>query len=67
MNVVNFVDCLQVLHKFYGVTYRKLSEHSGINYSSIRCMCCNEQNVLSERKTEEAIINLKAVYSTFRK
>mgnify|MGYP004538948063 FL=1 len=63
MNTVNLVDCLQVLHKFYGVSYKKLSDHSGINYSSLRCMCCNEENVLSEEKTADAVKKLKQIYS----
>ena len=62
MNTVNLVDCLKVLNKFYGVSYKKLSEHSGINYSSLRCMCCNEENVLSEEKTSSAVRNLKQIY-----
>lgn len=63
MNTVNIVDCLQVLHKFYGVSYKKLSDHSGINYSSLRCMCCNEENVLSEEKKVDAVKKLKQIYS----
>ncbi|MEL5897810.1 hypothetical protein AAGC94_06980 [Clostridium sporogenes] len=63
INVLNFADGIFALHKFYGVSIKALSQHSGVNYNTMRVICALEENKLSERNTELAIKNLKAVYS----
>lgn len=66
INVLNFADGIVALNKYYGVSMRALSEHSGVNYSTMRVICALEENRLNEAKTELAIRNLKAVYSANR-
>ena len=64
MNVLNFADGIFALNKYYGVSMRALSEFSGINYNTMRVICALEENtVLSDEKTAEAIRKLKLVYA----
>lgn len=64
MNVLNFADGIFALNKYYGVSMRALSEFSGINYNTMRVICATEENtVLSDEKTAEAIRKLKLVYA----
>ena len=64
MNVLNFADGIFALNKYYGVSMRALSEFSGINYNTMRVICALEENtVLSDEKTAEAIRRLKLVYA----
>lgn len=63
INVLNFADAIFALHKWYGVSIKALAEHSGVNYNTMRVIVALEENKLSERKTELAIRNLRAVYS----
>lgn len=64
MNVLNFADGIFALNKYYGVSMRALSEFSGINYNTMRVICATEENtVLSDEKTAEAIRRLKLVYA----
>lgn len=62
MNILNFADGLFALNKFYGVSMKALSEHTGINYNTMRVMCILEDKVICDEKCAEAIENLKAVY-----
>lgn len=64
MNVLNFADGIFALNKYYGVSMRALSEFSGINYNTMRVICATEENtVLSDENTAEAIRKLKLVYA----
>lgn len=64
MNVLNFADGIFALNKYYGISMRALSEFSGINYNTMRVICATEENtVLSDEKTAEAIKRLKLVYA----
>ena len=64
MNVLNFADGIFALNKYYGVSMRALSEFSGINYNTMRVICALEENtVLSDENTAEAIRRLKLVYA----
>ncbi len=64
MNVLNFADGIFALNKYYGVSMRALSEFSGINYNTVRVICATEENtVLSDENTAEAIRKLKLVYA----
>ena len=64
MNVLNFADGIFALNKYYGVSMRALSEFSGINYNTMRGICATEENtVLSDENTAEAIRKLKLVYA----
>lgn len=64
MNVLNFADGIFALNKYYGISMKALSEFSGINYNTMRAICATEENtVLSDEKTAEAIRKLKLVYA----
>lgn len=63
INVLNFEDGIFVLHKWYGISIKALAMYSGVNYNTMRVIVALEENKLSERKTELAIRNLRAVYS----
>ena len=64
MNVLNFADGIFALNKYYGISMRALSEFSGINYNTMRVICALEENtVLSDENTAEAIRRLKLVYA----
>lgn len=64
MNVLNFADGIFALNKYYGISMKTLSEFSGINYNTMRVICATEENtVLSDEKTAEAIRRLKLVYA----
>lgn len=64
MNVLNFADGIYALNKYYGVSMKTLAEFSGINYNTMRVICATEENtVLSDEKTAEAIRRLKLVYA----
>lgn len=62
MNVLNFADGIFALNKFFGVSMKALSEHTGINYNTMRSICALEEKIISDEKCAEAIENLKAVY-----
>ncbi|MDU6341658.1 MAG: hypothetical protein E6583_09980 [Clostridium sp.] len=64
MNVLNFADGIFALNKYYGISMKALSEFSGINYNTMRVICALEENtVLSDENTAEAIRRLKLVYA----
>lgn len=63
INVLNFEDGIFALHKWYGISIKSLAMHSGVNYNTMRIIVALEENKLSERKTELAIRNLRAIYS----
>lgn len=64
MNVLNFADGIFALNKYYGISMKALSEFSGINYNTMRVICATEENtVLSDENTAEAIRKLKLVYA----
>lgn len=64
MNVLNFADGIFALNKYYGISMKALSEFSGINYNTMRVICATEENtVLSDENTAEAIKRLKLVYA----
>lgn len=62
MNELNFVDGIKTLNKLYGVTLKALANHTGINYSTLRCMCNLEYKCISNANCREAIQNLKIIY-----
>lgn len=64
INVLNFADGIFALNKYYGVSMKALAKFSGINYNTMRAICATEENtVLSDEKTAEAIRKLKLVYA----
>lgn len=64
MNVLNFADGIFALNKYYGISMKALSEFSGISYNTMRVICALEENtVLSDENTAEAIRRLKLVYA----
>ena len=64
MNVLNFADGIFALNKYYGISMKALSEFSWINYNTMRVICALEENtVLSDENTAEAIRRLKLVYA----
>ena len=63
INVLNFADGIFALNKYYGISMKTLAEFSGINYNTMRVICATEENtVLSDKKTAEAITRLKLIY-----
>lgn len=62
MNVLNFADGIFALNKFYGVSMKALSDHTGINYNTMRVICALEEKVICDEKCVEAIERLTAVY-----
>lgn len=62
MNVLNFADGIFALNKFFGISMKALSEHTGINYRTMRVICALEEKIISDEKCAEAIESLKAVY-----
>ena len=67
MNVLNFADGIFALNKYYGISMKALSEFSGINYNTMRVICALEENtVLSDENTAEAIRRLKLVYAKIK-
>lgn len=63
INTLNFADGIFALNKYYGISMKALAEFSGINYNTMRVICATEENiVLSNEKTDEAIRRLKLIY-----
>lgn len=63
INALNFADGIFALNKYYGISMKALAEFSGINYNTMRVICATEENiVLSNEKTDEAIRRLKLIY-----
>lgn len=63
INELNFLDAVYCLHKFFGISYKAISKHADIGYSTLRVMVSKESVEISEKKLKKAITNLKEVYS----
>lgn len=63
---LNFLDSIYCLHELFGISYKAISKHTDIGYSTLRVMVSKESIEVSEKKLKKAIINLKDVYSSVK-
>lgn len=66
INELNFLDAIYCLHEFFGVSYKVLSKHADIGYSTLRVMVSKGSIEISEKNLKKAITNLKDVYSSVK-
>lgn len=63
LDIINFVDGLIVLNKFYSISLKALAEACGISYSTLRVMVALKENRLNVDTTIKAVTNLRNKYS----